>query len=195
METKEKINYYIEPVEVEIYLKKAGIVRTIIKDMYVDLIDVEPINEYSREIFDYFIKRDEPIDIIEIMNVFPKYMQMIFESYYHRMPLYEKVSMHYKEMLSGSTDSLRLAMYFTELLMKYEPTIASTNYIGDFQTHNLNYLIKRLNSLGQKFLLEDPTVTYLIKRRDKAFENKPRDREFEKLVELWKYNVKKGKTI
>jgi hypothetical protein len=195
LDTIEKINYYVEPVEVEIYLKKAGIVRTIIKDMYIDLVDIEPINEYSREIFDYFIKRDEPIDIIEVMNVFPKYMRMIFESYYHRMPLYEKVSMHYKEMLSGSTDSLRLSIYFTELLIKYEPTLASSNYIGDFQTHNLNYLIKKLNSLGQKFLLEDATVAYLIKRRDKAFENKPRDREFEKLVELWKYNVKKGKTI
>ncbi len=195
METKERINYYVEPVEVEIYLKKAGIVRTIIKDMYIDLIDVGPINEYSKEIFDYFIKQDEPIDIIEIMNVFPRYMRVIFESYYHRMPLYEKVSMHYKEMLSGSIDSLRLSIFFTELLLKYEPTIASSNFIGDFQTYNINYLVKRLNKAGQKFLLEDATVTYLIKRRDKAFENKPRDREFEKLVELWKYNVKKGKTI
>jgi hypothetical protein len=195
LETKEKINYYVEPVEVEIYLKKAGIVRTIIKDMYIDLIAVEPINEYSSEIFKYFIERDEPVDIIEVMNVFPKYMSMIFESYYHRMPLYEKVSMHYKEMLAGSTDSLRLSIYFTELLFKYEPTIASSNYIGDFQTYNLNYLIKRLNRLDQKFLLEDSTVTYLIKRRNKAFEGKAPDREFDKLVELWKYNVKKGKTI
>ena len=28
-----------------------------------------------------------------------------------------------------------------------------------------------------------------------SFKDKPRDREFEKLVELWEYNVKKGKTL
>ena len=36
-----KKNYYIEPVEIEIYLKKIGKVRTIIKEMYVELFDVE----------------------------------------------------------------------------------------------------------------------------------------------------------
>ena len=195
MEPKDKINYYIEPVEVEIYLKKAGIVRTIIKDMFIDLIDVEPINEYSREIFDYFIKRNEPIDLIETMNVYPQYMKVIFESYYHRMTLYEKTSMHFKEAIGGSVDSMRLSLYFIELLIKYEPTIASANYLGDFQTYNLNYFIRKLNSLNQKFLLEDSTTKYLIKRRNKAFENKPHDKEFDKLVELWEYNVKKGKTI
>ena len=195
MDPIDKINYYVEPVEVEIYLKKSGIVRTIIKEMYIDLIDVVPNNDNSKEIFDYFTEKKEPIDLIEIMNIFPQYMPVIFESYYHRMPLYEKVSMHYKEGLSGSIDSLRLALYFTELLIKYEPTIASTSYLGDFQTYNLNYVIRKLNEHGQKFLLEDTTTRYLIKRRNIAFENKPKDREFEKLVELWEYNVKKGKTI
>ncbi len=42
METKDKKNYYVEPVEIEIYLKKAGKVRTIIKDMHIELIDVMP---------------------------------------------------------------------------------------------------------------------------------------------------------
>lgn len=195
MDPKDKINYYIEPVEVEIYLKKAGIVRTIIKDLYIDLIDVEPINERSQEIFNFFKEKDEPIDLMEIMNAFPQYMTVIFDSYYHRMTLYEKVSMHYKEGLTGSIDSWRLSLYFTELLMKYEPTIASSTYIGDYQTYNLNYLIRKLNTLDQTFLLEDSTVMYLIKRRSQAFEGKPADREYEKLVELWQYNVKKGKTI
>jgi hypothetical protein len=195
LDPKDRINYYIEPVEVEIYLKKAGIVRTIIKDLYIDLIDVEPINEKSREIFDHFKQKEEPIDLNEIMNEFPQYIPVVYESYYHRMSLYEKVSMHFKEMLSGSIDSMRLALYFTELLLKYEPTIASTTYIGDYQTHNLNYLIRKLNANKQNFLLEDSTVVYLIKRRGIAFKDKPRDREFDKLVELWQYNVKKGKTL
>lgn len=191
----QKINYYVEPVEVEIYLKKAGRVRTIIKELYIELIDVEPINEHSKNIFDYFKERDEPIDLNEIMNVFPQYMTHIFDSYYHRISLYEKVSMYFKAGLSGSHDSWKLALYFTELLIKYEPTIASKDIIGDFQTSNLNYLIRKLNTLDQKFLLEDDTVKYLIKRRNEAYADKPRDREFEKLVELWKYNINKKSDV
>jgi hypothetical protein len=127
---------------------------------------------------------------MEVMNLFPEYMKPIFDSYYQHTALFEKVSMHFKEGLSGSIDSWRLSIYFTELLFKYEPTIASSNFLGDFQTYNLNYLIRKLNSLDQKFLLEDSTVEYLIKRRNKAYEGKPRDREFDKLVELWHYNIK-----
>ncbi len=191
MEITDTINYYVEPVEIEIYLKKAGKVRTIIKDMFVELIDVEPLpNETSKKIFEYFKSNNQPIDLIEITNLFPELISMVFESYYHNINLYEKLSMYFKAGLSGSTDSWRLALYFTELLMKFEPTIASFQYIGDFQTYNLNYLIRKLNQLGEKFLLEDATVLYLIKRRNKAYEGKPRDKEFEKLVELWQFNVK-----
>ena len=75
-------------------------------------------------------------------------------------------------------------------MLKYEPTIASTKYIGDFQTYNLNYLIIRLNEIGERFLLEDSTVAYLIKRRNFAHKDDEPDREFEKLVELWEYNIK-----
>ncbi|MCX7679687.1 MAG: hypothetical protein N2316_10785 [Spirochaetes bacterium] len=187
---KDKINYYVEPVEIEIYLKKAGKVRTIIKDLYIELVDVKPINKHSEKIFDYFIKRDEPIDLMEVMNVFPEYMTVIFDSYYQHINLYEKLSMYFKNALAGSIDSWRLALYFVEMLLKYEPTIASANVLGDFQTHNLNYLIRKLNSLQQKFLLEDSTVEYLIKRYYQAHEGEPRDPVFDKLVELWRYNVK-----
>ncbi|MGQ9842653.1 MAG: hypothetical protein ACUVRK_03720 [Spirochaetota bacterium] len=191
MEVKDTINYYVEPVEIEIYLKKAGKVRTIIKDMFVELIDPEPLdNETSKKIFKYFISRNEPIDIIEITNVFPELISIVFESYYHNINLYEKLSMYFKSGVGGSTDSWRLALYFTELLMKFEPTIASSQYIGDFQTYNLNYCIRKLNALGEKFLLEDRTVMYLIKRRNKAYEGKSKDKEFEKLVELWQFNLK-----
>ncbi|MBP6290985.1 MAG: hypothetical protein KA407_05015 [Spirochaetes bacterium] len=191
MEITDTINYYVEPVEIEIYLKKAGKVRTIIKDMFVELIDVEPLpNETSKKIFEYFKSNNQPIDLIEITNLSPELMSIVFESYYSNINLYEKLSMYFKAGLSGSTDSWRLALYFTELLMKFEPTIASSQHIGDFQTYNLNYLIRKLNQLGEKFLLEDTTVLYLIKRRNKAYEGKPRDKEFEKLVELWQFNVK-----
>jgi len=189
MNKKEK-KYYIEPVEIEIYLKKAGIVRTIIKDLKIELIEVEPVNAKSAEIFEHFIGLDEPVDLMEVQNEFPQYIRNIYESYYKNMELYEKLSMHFKSGLAGINDSWRSALYFTELLLKYEPTVASTEILGNFNTFNLNYIINRLNSLNEKFLLEDTTVFYLIKRKREAYRNHPADREFDKLVELWEYNVK-----
>jgi hypothetical protein len=190
VEKKPGKHYYTEPVEIEIYLKKAGKVRTIIKDLHIELIDVTPINEKSIKIFEYFKELGEPIDIMEVQNQFPELIKVIYDSYYQNMDLFEKLSMHFKSALTGSRDSLRQAIYFSELLIKYEPTIASTQYIGDFQTYNLNYLIIKLNSVGEKFLLEDSIVRYLIKRKNLAYEGKPRDKEFDKLVELWEYNIK-----
>jgi len=190
MKKEENKLYYIEPVEIEIYLKKAGKVRTVIKDLYIELIDVKPVNEGSQKIFDHFKTGGEPIDLMEIQNIFPEYIKAIYDSYYKNMDLFEKLSMHFKTAQGGSDDSWRLALYFTELLMKYEPTVASSKFLGDFQTYNLNYLIKKLNQQGQHFLLEDSTVAYLIKRRNMAFRDQPRDREFDKLVELWEFNIK-----
>lgn len=181
--------FYVEPVEIEIYLKKAGRVRTVIKDLNVELIDVDTASADSTEIFAFFKERDEPIDLMEVQNNFPRCMKIIYESYYKNMELFEKLSMHFKSGMSGSSDSWRLALYFTELLLKYEPTVAS-KIIGDFQTYNLNFLIIKLYALGETFLLEDSTVAYLIKRRNEARRDEPADREFEKLVELWEYNVR-----
>jgi len=189
MNEKEK-KYYIEPVEIEIYLKKAGLVRTIIKDLKIELIDVEPNNEKSREIFELFKSLNEPIDLMEVQNNFPQYIKNIYDSYYKNMELFEKLSMHFKSGLAGINDSWRSALYFTELLLKYEPTVASTEILGSFNTYNLIYIINILNGLGEKFLLEDSTVYYLIKRRNEAYAETPPDREFDKLVELWEYNVK-----
>ncbi len=182
-------SYYIEPVEIEVYLKKAGKVRTVIKDLHVELIPVEPSNEKSRAIFELFRGKEEPIDLMEVQNEFPEFIKAIYDSYYQNMDLFEKLSMHFKSGLTGSNDSWRMSLYFTELLMKYEPTVAS-KLIGDFQTYNLNYLILKLNQIKEPFLLEDATVAYLIKRRNLAYRDQPRDKEFDKLVELWEYNIK-----
>lgn len=184
-----KRHYYVEPVEIEIYLKKAGRVRTVIKDLRIELIDVETTSAESKEIFAFFKERNEPIDLMEVQNNFPRSMKIIYESYYKNMELFEKLSMHFKSGMAGSSDSWRLALYFTELLLKYEPTVAS-KIIGDFQTYNLNYLIIKLYALGEEFLLEDSTVAYLIKRRNEAHRGEAPDREFDKLVELWEYNVR-----
>jgi len=189
MKTEPGRHYYVEPVEIEVYLKKAGKVRTVVKDLYVELVPVDPPNEKSRMIFDSFSEKNEPIDLMEVQNLFPEYIKIIYDSYYQNMDLFEKLSMHFKSGLSGSVDSWRMALYFTELLLKYEPTVAAKT-IGDFQTYNLNYLIIRLNELKESFLLEDSTVAYLIKRFNIHYRDRPRDKEFDKLVELWEYNVK-----
>ena len=191
MEKDSPKSYYIEPVEIEIYLKKAGRVRTIIKDLHIELIDPEPISQKSAEIFDYFKTLNKPMDLMEMQDNFPEMIRHVYESYYHNMTLFERQSMYFQEGYeNNSVNSWRQSIYLTELLLKYEPTIASTQHIGDFQTYNLNYLIKKLNSLNESFLLEDATVSYLIKRKYRASEGLPPDREFDKLVELWQYNVK-----
>lgn len=187
---KSNKKYYIEPVEIEIYLKKAGKVRTVIRDLKIELIDAVPINNKSREIFEHFIAKDDPIDLMEVQNEFPELIKIIYDSYYQNMELFEKLSLKFKEGRTGSIDSWRSSLYFTELLLKYEPTVASTKYIGEFQTYNLNYLITKLYSLEQAFLLEDSTVFFLIKRKNAAYRDQPRDLEFDKLVELWEYNVR-----
>ncbi len=191
MKEQNKINYYIEPVEIEIYLKKAGTVKTIIKDLNIELIEVVPKLAFAREkLFPFFIGKDEPIDLIDAQNFFPEIILPASISYYQTMELYEKFSMHIKSALNGSMDAWKQCIYFTELLMKYEPTLVSLEYLDDFLTYNLNYFVKKLNSLGQEFILEDNTVSYLIKRKREHYANQEPDKEFNKLVELWEYNLK-----
>ena len=188
MHKSNEINYYVEPVEIEIYLKKSGKVRTIIKDMYIELIDVVPTTESAKKIFEYFMEKGSPIDLIEIMNAFPEYLTVIYDSYYQHMELFEKLSMHFQSAMGGSRDSLRLSLYFTELLIKYEPTIASTRYIGDFATYNINYLIRKLNEIGENFA--GGFNRGVSHQTPQQVMNKP-EPEFDKLVELWQYNLRK----
>ncbi|MDA3901561.1 MAG: hypothetical protein PF637_13715 [Spirochaetes bacterium] len=197
MDNSDKNNYYVEPVEIEIYLKKAGTVKTIIKDLYIELVDEEPKPDLAKKIFSFFNEKDHPIDLIQLQNNFPETILSVIESYYRFIDLYEKLSMHFRSALAGSIDSLRQALYMTELLMKYEPTLCSLQHIGDFSTYNLNYLIRKLNQENEEFLLEDSTVEYLIKRHRVKHEGieSSEDKEFEKLVELWQYNLKEKPII
>jgi hypothetical protein len=192
MDSLDRINFYIEPVEIEIYLKKAGTIKTIVKDLFIELVDSVPTTEISTKIFKFFQDKDEPIDLIILQDNFPETILAYIESYYQYTNLYERLSMHMRSYLSGSIDALRQSLYLTELLMKYEPTLASLEVLGDFSTYNLNYFIRKLNALNEEFLLEDKTVEYLINRRRRKYEEREeeQDKEFEKLVELWYYNIK-----
>jgi hypothetical protein len=66
----------------------------------------------------------------------------------------------------------------------------SAGNVRDFHTFNLNFMIRELNKLGHHILLEDSTVAYLIKRARKFPGEGNEDPEWEKLVELWEYNLK-----
>ena len=181
-EPEDKTNYYVEPVEIEIYLKKAGTVKTIVKSLYIELVEEEPKLEFAKKLFSHFGAMDEPIDLIEAQNYFPEIILPFSNSYYQFESLYEKLSIHFQAAIAGSVDSWRQSLYLTELLMKYEPTIASLEILGDFHTYNLNYIIRKLNISNQTVALEDATVAYLVKRQRKSHAEKgiKPDPEFEK---------------
>ena len=183
-------HYYVEPVEIEVYLKKAGKVRTVIKDLHVELIPVEPVEREKQGDIRHLHREgraDRPDGSAELTS---RSSSRSFTIPTTRTWTCSKSSRCISSpACPGASTRGGMCLYFTELLMKYEPTVAS-KAIGDFQTHNLNYLIIRLNAIGEPFLLEDSTVAYLIKRKNMATRHLPRDKEFDKLVELWEYNVK-----
>lgn len=189
IEPTDKTNFYVEPVDIEIYLKKSGTVKTIIKNLYIELIDDIPVLPFAKKLNAHFEEAGTPIDLIDAQNIFPEAIMPFNNSYYQYEHLFNKFSIHVQSGLSGSIDSLRQCVYLTELLMKFEPTIASLELFGDFNTFNLNFLIRRLNKMDQHVLLEDNTVAYLIKRARKK-RGEAADPEWEKLVELWEYNLK-----
>lgn len=191
-EPADTTNFYTEPVEIEIYLKKAGTVKTIVKSLYIELVDEEPKPEFAKKLFSHFGAMDEPIDLVEAQNYFPEIILPFSNSYFQFESLYEKLSINFQAAIAGSIDAWRQSLYLTELMMKYEPTIASLEILGDFHTYNLNYIIRKLNSEKQTVALEDATVAYLIKRirKAKAERGEKTDPEFDKLVELWEYNLK-----
>ena len=141
-------------LSIEIYLKKSGTIKTIIKDLFIKLVDVQPENETAKLIFQYFEDLNHPIDLVEAQNNFPQIILPVNVSYFQHMELYEKLSMYIQAGIGGSSDSWRQSLYLTELLMKYEPTLASLEFLGDFHTYNLNYFIRKLNNLNQIFILE-----------------------------------------
>jgi hypothetical protein len=193
-EPEDSTNYYIEPVDIEIYLKKAGTIKTIVKNLYIELIEEEPKPEFAKKLFAHFSAVNQPVDLIEAQNIFPEIILPFNNSYYQHETLYTKLSMHFQAGLGGSVDSWRQAIYLTELLMKFEPTIASLELFGDFHTFNLNYLIRVLNREKNPAILEDSTVHYLIKRM-RIFRPEAIDAEWDKLVELWEYNIKEKITL
>lgn len=156
-------NYYIEPVTIEYYIPKESRFAYEVKDLYIGLVDPEPKNETQQIVFEHFKKNDGPIDVMDVMNVFPQYIAPILEYYTPVLHLHEQTSMLYHNGLKDDPTSIRRAMYMNEVLRKYEPSIPALEILGDYTTYNINWCVRYLNRKQIPHSLEDKTVAYLIK--------------------------------
>lgn len=159
------INYYREPVTIEYYIPKESRFAYELKNLYVKLYDPAPRNERQQEVMGYYIERREPIDIVNVMDRFPKHLTFLLHYYSPYMHLHEAFSREVKTGIEeDSVASMKRALYLTEVLHKYEPTVPALEILGDYTTYNLNWFIRELNRHDEVIELEDPTVHYLINR-------------------------------
>jgi len=180
--SREKIHYYREPIWIEYYIPKESRFAYEIKFLFVKLVDVVPRKGGIDEILEQAIENNEIIDPIRIMEKFPKYKDEIRNSYRNFMLLLEKISLNQEQYLeSDDPEFLKSSIYATETLMKYEPTLASLEFLGEFVMYNLIWFIRKLNEHKKQFSLEDETIALLIQIRNKFWEenNLPEDPDFE----------------
>jgi len=181
-------DYYIEPVKIEYYIPKESRFAYETKFLYIELYDPMAINDTQKEIMGFFKAKDEPIDVIEVMNNFPQYFQRIFDSYNMRFELHEKMSIEYKAGLSGENPiAIRRALYLNEVMRKGEPKLAALEILGDYTTYNINWCIRFCNKNHIEHTVEDRTVEYLLKlhRMKYEAENRAIDERFEILAGIY----------
>jgi hypothetical protein len=181
-------DFYIEPIVIEYYIPKESRFAYETKYLYVELYDPVPLNDNQKLVMGYFKERNEPIDVIGVMNHFPQFLMDILSSYNLNMDLHEKASMEYTLGLSGEAPiAIRRALYLNEVLRKKEPKLASLEIIGDYTTYNINWCIRFLNKNHITHTLEDKTVEYMIKlhRLKMEAENRAIDERFEILTSIY----------
>lgn len=164
-------NYYKEPVTIEYYIPKESRFAHQVKYLYIELIDPVPKNDNQTLIANHFKGLSEPIDLMKVMDDFPQYLVKMLDYLSPQMAIIENLSRNIQDGLGGEHEAFRRALYTCEVLRKFEPAIVSLEIVGDYTTYNINWLIRKLNSLKMEFSLEDPTVEYLMMRyRQKAEE-------------------------
>ena len=181
----EYINYYIEPVKIEYYIPRESRFVTEQRFLYIPLIDPEPRKQ--DEILRDHMLRNAFVDIIKLMNEYPMYITSLIENYSETMDMYESLSRFITEAENGEEETYKQAFYMTEVLAEHEPTLASLEYLGEFQAWNLNVLVRRMNTLGIEFAASDKTISYFIKKRNIYWEKHqlPADERFEILAALF----------
>ncbi len=180
-------NYYIEPVTIEYYVPKNSRFAAEVKYLYIPLIDPVPVKENLRRIFSYFQEKDLPIDVMEVMNVFPEYLMDIMIYYQPRLNLYENMSMQFHSGMKENPASIKKALYLNEVLRKMEPSMLSLDIIGDYVNYNINWCVRFLNRNRIEHTLEDGTVANLILRYRLQLqqEGKEPDERFQILTDIF----------
>jgi len=181
-------DFYIEPVTIEYYIPKESRFATETKFLYIELYDPKALNDTQKEVMGFFMAKDEPIDVMEVMNNFPQHFEKIFDSYNMRFDLHEKMSMEYKLGLSGENKvAIRRALYLNEVMRKGEPKLAALEILGDYTTYNINWCIRFCNKNNIEHTVEDKTVEYLLKlhRMKHEDENRAIDERFEILAGIY----------
>ncbi len=183
----EYVNYYVEPVRIEYYIPKESRFAVETRYLYINLIDPEPRPGSDDAVLKQHIEQNRFVDIVDIMNEHPMHITDILESYNTTMGLYESLSRAIQEADEGEDEAYRKAFYLCEVLMDYEPTMASLNFLGDFLAWNINWLIRAMNTLGLEFAAADKTISYLIKKRNAFWEEHDLayDERFETLAALF----------
>lgn len=182
----EFIDHYIEPVRIEYYIPKESRFVTETRYLYVPLIDPEPRTDPDDGILRDHIEAEKFVDLLQVLGDYPQFTTLILDSYHETFHMYESLSRTMKE---ARTDPMRYrtALYMVETLGQHEPTLAALEALGEFQSWNLNWLIRTMNEKGVEFACADYTISYLIKRRNEYWEQNdlPFDERFEILASLF----------
>ena len=181
----ERINYYVEPVRIEYYIPKESRFAVEMRDLYVPLIDPTPGPDH--EVLRNAMERNRFMDLMEIMNEYPQTISGILESYHEILNMYEHVSRAMRQAENVDPAEFRTAFYLCEILLEYEPTVASLEFLGDFVSYNLNWLVRTMNALGVEFRASDRIVSYFVKLRNMYWDehNLEFDERFEILASLF----------
>ncbi len=180
----EFVNFYVEPVRVEYYIPKESRFAVETKYLYVPLVDPEPREQ--DDILRQNMANERFVDLIDVMNEYPMHITSILDAYNISMRMFESLSRSMYEA-DGNEELYRTAFYLCEVLIEYEPTLAALEFLGDFMSWNLNWLVRRMNVLGLEFSASDKTVSYFIKKRNQLWEEKDYDYDerFEILAALF----------
>ena len=175
----EFINYYVEPVRIEYYIPRESRFSVETKYLYIPLIDPEPRDQDS--ILRTYISEDRFFDLIDVMNEHPRHITSILESYHGSMKLYEALSNAVRDAALDE-ERYKAAFYLCETLIEYEPSLAAAEFLGDFLSWNLNWLVRAMNRRGMEFLASDKTTSYFIKMRNIWWEE--RDYDYDERFEI-----------
>ncbi len=183
----EQLKYYKEPISIEYYIPKESRFALEIKYLFIYMIPPIPRAEIDLLLIEA-MEKDVLIDLYDIIQTRPVYTERLKHSYKNHLGMLESINDNMRQFSENSNpEFLKNAIYLTEVIMMFEPTLATLEILGDYSIHNLHWLIKKLNLAGLEFSLEDRTISLLIKRRNVYFEenNIPEDEDFELLSALF----------